>query len=53
MQIIGHSEISADSQVTIPKEVRALLGDVREGDNIGYYKDGDKVEIRVVKAKTD
>jgi len=47
MQILGRSKISTDDEVTIPKEVRDLLGGVREGDNICYYKVGDQIAIKV------
>ena len=39
------SKLSSKAQTTVPRSVRAALG-LREGDEIAYEIDGDKVLIR-------
>jgi antitoxin PrlF len=40
-----HSRITSKAQTTIPKAVREALG-LREGDEVSYEIDGDRVVLR-------
>lgn len=53
MQVIGHSRILNNGEVIIPKQVAELLGDIQEGDHLNYYKEHERLEIRIKKARPE
>lgn len=45
---MGISKVTRNCQITIPKDVRKAVG-VKEGDEIMFIVDGDKVKLTKVK----
>lgn len=45
---MGISKVTRNCQITIPKDVRTAVG-VKEGDQIMFIIDGDKVKLTKVK----
>ena len=47
-----HSRLTIKGQVTIPKDVRTLLG-LQPGDTVAFEQDGDRISVRKAEAPVE
>lgn len=43
---IGQSKVTRRNQITIPKRVQEKLGEIKEGDYLLFFVEGDRIYIR-------